>query len=32
MTILIILSAIAIVATVVEIGRDGYGRVPTYQA
>jgi hypothetical protein len=32
MTILITLSAIAIIGTIVEVARDGYGRVPSYRA
>ena len=32
MTILIIISALAIVGTIVEVARDGYGRVPAHQA
>ena len=30
MTILILISAIAIVATIVEVSRDGYGRAATH--
>ena len=32
MTILILISAIAIVATIVEVNRDGYGRARSYRA
>ena len=32
MTILILISAIAVVATIVDVARDGYRRVPTRQA
>lgn len=32
MTILILISAIAIVGTIVEVSRDGYGRVSSYRA
>lgn len=32
MTILILISAAGIVGTIVEVARDGYGRIPAHQA